>query len=299
MKKIVLIFSLFLVSFAWSLPADKVPINQTALVDTVKVLSPNENQEIEAILQGYYKQGLMQGAVVIVNNTNGQAIFDYAMKIAQRWQLGDKKKDNGLLLLIAIDERKFFTLTGKGLEGALPDISVGRINRENLVPAFRENKYGLGIKNAIIAYANRLSLDSESLKAAILADEEEENSDDKQMFWLVAVILSAVPSGLLLKKSTKQIRQQTRSKAKKFFIILGAIIVFCISLLKFQMPIIGAVIFGFFFGFFFAFGSDSSSGGGGGGRGSGNSSNSSSSRGGGGYRGGGGSFGGGGSGGGW
>lgn len=302
MKKIICLFFLLFSSLIYSLPASQVPINQTALVDTISLFKAEEKAEIEGVLQSYYKSGLMQGAVVIVNNTNGQAIFDYAMQVAQRWQLGDKGKDNGLLLLIAFDERRYYTLTGKGLEAALPDISVGRINREKLVPDFKNGQYKTGIIRAINAYAQRLNMDEESLKAALLADKKDNADEDFVLKWLLIIVGSAVSLGLIF-NALKIQNAVLKTRGIKIICLIGALIVTSASMIFFNIPLIGGLVFSAFFAGLFAFcasGEYRNSGGGGGSRSYNSSSSSSSrSRGGGGYRGGGGGFGGGGSGGGW
>lgn len=302
MKKIILIFSLFLVSFAWSIPADKVPINQTALVDIAKVLSVKENQEIENLLRDYHKQGLMQGAVVIVDSTDGEDTFNYAMKIAKRWQLGDKGKDNGLLMLVALKDRKFFTLTGKGLEGALPDISVGKINRENLVPALKKGQYKSGIVKTINAYAKRLTMDSKSLKQEILKDKKGKITSSTILkvllgIWVILLVIGSVVLAVI----DSRINETPKQKNFVKLLTLVLLIDFAMLILIYTTDISFGDLFGVLliltcpFAVFISpyipqgyFSSSSSSF-------SSSRSSSSSSRG--GYRGGGGRFGGGGSGG--
>ena len=105
-------------SSAPSIDSDKLILNEP-VVDQANILNPQEKQRLEAQLRGIYQQGLAQAAVVIVPTTNGTPIFDYALQVAEKWQLGDKDIDDGLLMVVAVNDRDMYVLTGHGLEGVL------------------------------------------------------------------------------------------------------------------------------------------------------------------------------------
>ncbi|MFX6048529.1 TPM domain-containing protein, partial [Acinetobacter baumannii] len=92
-----------------------------------------------------YEAKKAQIAVVIVPTTGQEDIFDYAMRVAQQWQLGSAKRDNGILMTIAVNDRRIQILTGYGVEGVLPDIVVGRIIRNQITPYFKQAQYAQGI----------------------------------------------------------------------------------------------------------------------------------------------------------
>ncbi|MFQ5666712.1 MAG: TPM domain-containing protein [Candidatus Binatia bacterium] len=92
-------------------------------------------------------------AVVVVNSTAPLTAFDYAMKIAEAWKPGAKGKDNGIVFLVAVKDRKMFILTGYGVEGVLPDGRVGEIRDRLVRPAFRRGDYAAGIRAATEAMA--------------------------------------------------------------------------------------------------------------------------------------------------
>jgi Beta-propeller domains of methanol dehydrogenase type len=71
---------------------------------------------------------------VIVPTTGQEDIFDYAMRVAEKWQLGSAKRDNGILMAIAVNDHRIQILTGYGLEGIMPDIIVSRIIRNQITP---------------------------------------------------------------------------------------------------------------------------------------------------------------------
>lgn len=152
-------------SSAPSVDADKLILNEP-VVDQANILNPQEKQRLEAQLRGIHQQGLAQAAIVIVPTTNGVPIFDYALQVAEKWQLGDKDIDDGLLMVVAVNDRDMYILTGYGLEGVLPDAAVNRIIREDITPLFKQNNYGAGILAGVSALKARLTADPEVLARA-------------------------------------------------------------------------------------------------------------------------------------
>ena len=148
-----------------SVDADKFILNNP-VVDQANILNPQEKQRLEAQLRNIYQQGLAQAAVVIVPTTNGVPIFDYALQVAEKWQLGNKDIDDGLLMVVAVNDRDMYILTGYGLEGVLPDAAVNRIIREDITPLFKQNNYGAGIIAGVDALKTRLTADPEVLARA-------------------------------------------------------------------------------------------------------------------------------------
>lgn len=152
-------------SDAASIGADKLILNEP-VVDQANILNPQQKQRLEAQLRNIYQQGLAQAAVVIVPTTNGLPIFDYALQVANKWELGDKDIDDGLLIVVAVNDRNMYILTGYGLEGVLPDAAVNRIIREDITPLFKQNDYGAGILAGVSALETRLTADPEVLARA-------------------------------------------------------------------------------------------------------------------------------------
>lgn len=165
-------------SSAESVDADKLILN-SPVVDQANILNPQEKQRLEAQLRSIYQQGLAQAAVVIVPTTNGVPIFDYALQVAEKWELGNKDIDDGLLMVVAVNDRDMYILTGYGLEGVLPDAAVNRIIREDITPLFKQNDYGAGILAGVGALKTRLSADPEVLaRADAQAAERSQSQND-------------------------------------------------------------------------------------------------------------------------
>lgn len=145
--------------------ADKLILNNP-VIDEAKILSASDKQAIETKLRSLNDRGLAQAAVVIVPTTNGEDIFDYSMKIADRWKLGKKYTDQGLLMVVAVNDRKMYILTGYGLEGAIPDAVAKRIINDDITPRFKQGDYAGGIIAGINRIEERLTTDPAILKQA-------------------------------------------------------------------------------------------------------------------------------------
>ncbi len=156
--------ALFLPCLATALPLERLDIGATAVLDTANILKTEERKALEDRLRDLHQRRLMQVAVVIVDSTDGTPIFDYGMKIAEKWKLGEAGRDNGLLILIAVRDRKYHTFTGYGLEGVLTDVSLSRIQHDAFPSNFRENRYAQGINLALDGMEKRLTADTETLK---------------------------------------------------------------------------------------------------------------------------------------
>lgn len=145
--------------------ADKLAL-QNPVIDHAKILTAEQKANLEQKIRHIYERGLAQPAVVIVSTTNGVDIFSYAMQVAERWQLGFKNSDNGLLIVVAVNDRKIQILTGYGLEGVIPDAVAKRIINDEITPYFKRGDYAGGIYAGLNRMEERLLADPETLKQA-------------------------------------------------------------------------------------------------------------------------------------
>jgi uncharacterized protein len=113
--------------------------NPDAILDEVTVA------QIDTLLTSLEKKTSVQVAVVVVNSIGDDDIFEFAQKLFTTWGVGGKGKDNGLLLLLVNDQRTVRFHTGYGVEGALPDIVCKRIQRDYMVPEFKNGNYNAGV----------------------------------------------------------------------------------------------------------------------------------------------------------
>jgi uncharacterized protein len=126
--------------------------------DYAKVIDSQTKSRLETILTNLKQRENIEIAVVTIPTTNGEDIFDYSLAVARGWGIGAKGGDKaGLLLLVAVNDRKYFTQVSDHLEGDLPDGLVGQIQRERLVPQFRRGNYSQGISDTVQAYIATLA----------------------------------------------------------------------------------------------------------------------------------------------
>jgi uncharacterized protein len=121
--------------------------------DFAGVLQPAEKEALEARCRQVREKTGAQLAVVVLKSLEGGQIDDFAVKLYKRWGIGQKGKDNGALLLVAIDDRKARVEVGYGLEPILPDALAGRVLTEQLFPAFRQQRYAEGLTAAVTRIA--------------------------------------------------------------------------------------------------------------------------------------------------
>lgn len=115
-------------------------------MDETNLLAPNERADLEEFIRANKEIVQMQ---VWITTLEGEAPEEVAYRAGAEWKLGDEKKDNGLLLLIAPTDRRMFMLTGRGIQGDLPDILAGRLVHDVIAPNFREGRYHQGIREAL------------------------------------------------------------------------------------------------------------------------------------------------------
>ncbi len=148
MKKALLLGALFLllpgVLFAYTNPG-----NPTGFVnDYAQMLSADEKSQLETKLSDFEAQTGDEIAVVTINSLDGDTVENYAAALFDDWNIGQKGKDNGILLLIAKEDREMRIEVGYGLEPQVTDIEASHLIQNVLTPAFREEDYFGGIDEA-------------------------------------------------------------------------------------------------------------------------------------------------------
>ncbi len=266
------------------------PTLNQPVIDQAKVLTATEIQQLDQKILNLYQQGKAQIGVIIVPTTGQEAIFDFALRAGEKWQLGSAKRDNGLLIAIAINDRNIQILTGYGLEGVLPDVVLSRIIRNQITPAFKQGQYAQGISAGLDEITRIVNLDPEiaqqsaqELKErherALQQQQAKENTMSMALFILVAGVIGSFVVGKRLSASTAGVAAAVAGLVNGAGVVMSLIL--GIGVFFLLITSLAQLIFQ-------AFLSGGGRGGGSGGFG-----------GGGGYRGGGGSFGGGGASGSW
>lgn len=152
--KITAVLIMILLSLSGSLRAqESIPVPGGFVNDYAGILSNQEKGRLESLFFELEKKTTAQAAVVILKTTGSFDIETYAVKLFEQWGLGQKGKDNGILLLFALEDRQMRIEVGYGLEGAVPDALAKKIIADIILPLFKEGKYAQGIMNGGLAIA--------------------------------------------------------------------------------------------------------------------------------------------------
>lgn len=135
------------------LPSPKSPPRLYNNFSSIQLLSSAEESEIEAILEKFEAETSNEIAIVVVDDLQGYEPWEYAVEIGEKWGVGKEKEDNGIVLLIKPTKtdggRKTFIAVGRGLEGAIPDLTTNEIIENEILPNFKQDNYFQGIKQAV------------------------------------------------------------------------------------------------------------------------------------------------------
>ena len=135
---------------AGALAVPKSPTLEVPIVDQTNTLSQEQISQLAAQIAESRKEKSYQIGILIVPTLgNDEYLEGYSLKVAREWGIGEKDKSNGVLLLIAKDDRKLRIEVGRGLEGDLTDVRASRIIRNVITPKFKEGKYYDGIKDGV------------------------------------------------------------------------------------------------------------------------------------------------------
>ena len=147
-------------STPFSLNTSPLPSTTFAVNDYAGVLDEATKQSIEKRLIEFRKNTnpKVEIGVAIVKTTGDRPIFDYSLAVARGWGIGDKGATNSsALLFIAVDDHKYFTQVSGGLQDELSDGTVGSLQRQYLVPAFKQGNYSKGVSDTIDAYIRTIN----------------------------------------------------------------------------------------------------------------------------------------------
>ncbi|MCG8155823.1 YgcG family protein [Brenneria goodwinii] len=126
-----------------------VPVLHQRVTDLTQTLNESQQQQLESELRQLEQTTRTQLAVLILPTTGDDSIEQFAIRVFDQWKLGDKTRDDGVLLLVALQDRTMRIEVGYGLEGKITDVQAGRIIRDTMTPLFRQNDYFGGIQQGV------------------------------------------------------------------------------------------------------------------------------------------------------
>jgi len=278
-------------SFTFAQP--EFPVLSDRVVDNANLLSAQSRTDLIHLLAEHEQQTSNQVVVATLSQLDGYDISDYANRLFRHWQLGQEDKDNGVLLLVAINERKVRIEVGYGLEGALTDALSSQIIRNEITPAFKQSDFDRGINQGVRSILG-------AIEGEYILEESTGGRGDSDIGEVFPIVIFGAFAGQILfgqllgrkKKTGTKVKAITSLGIGSVVGVIGSIILASISLGL--LAALGSSILSFLF-----FGSNSDGGGSSRGRRGGFGGGGFGGSSGGGFSGGGGSSGGGGASGGW
>jgi uncharacterized protein len=180
---------LFGLAFAQEL--QPVPALSAHVTDTVGLLPEDRRQALESQLVQLEKDKGAQLAVLIVSTTRPEPIESYSLRVAEAWRLGRKGVDDGVLFIVARDDRRMRVEVGYGLEGAVPDAIAKRIVAEVVAPRFKAGDFPGGIEAGVAALVARIN--GEALPApapsAAGADDQQMGLEEALVFGIIFTLV--------------------------------------------------------------------------------------------------------------
>ena len=184
---------IFFLLTLWCLPGltqqIAVPELRQQVTDITGTLSTSEQQSLTQQLQDITQKTRAQVAVLIVPSTGDDSIEQYATRVFNNWRLGDAKRNDGILIIVAWSDRTVRIQVGYGLEEKVTDALAGDIIRSNMIPAFKQQKLAKGLELAINALNNQLT--SQHQYPTNPSESESASSSDHYyfaIFWVFAVM---------------------------------------------------------------------------------------------------------------
>ncbi len=183
---------LALINVGW---AFDIPEHDGYVTDQAGVLWNEEIENLEQLLSQIEESTTVEIAILTVQSTKGITISDYATQVGQAWGVGKGDIDNGLMIVAAIKDRKWFMATGYGLEGSVSDALAKRIGEKNFPPHFRKGNYYRGFRGAIYDVKGLLEENPEIVSKYGSSG----YGDDSVSIGFMDVVLGiAIPVGLFL-----------------------------------------------------------------------------------------------------
>jgi uncharacterized protein len=277
---LLIITAVLLLPVSWA-SALEVPALKSRVNDYADMISPEAESLLEERLKSFEMSDSTQVVILTVNSLEGDALEDFTIRVAEKWKIGQTKKDNGVILFASKNDRRMRIEVGRGLEGVLTDLLSGRILDNVMRPKFRAGDFDGGFLDGTgsIIDACRGEFKNDSPAGSSQGGGSSTGNLPIIFFVLLYIVILAVSkiskilSGGIGALGLPLIIHFSLFEIGLTGIVTGAIVGFILALIAPYMPIGGGY--------------------------SGGSSGRSSSFGGGGFSGGGGSFGGGGSSGGW
>jgi uncharacterized protein len=203
-------------SFAYSQDFPQKPYPPKIVNDFAGLLSAQEQQALESKLVQFSNETSTQIAIVVVKSLNGYDPSQYAFELGDKWGIGQKGKNNGLLILVkpktSAEKGEVFIATGYGLEGAVPDALAKRIVNNDILPFFRQDQYYHGLDSAVNTIMGLT-------RGEFTADQYTKKTQGAEPFSIVIIIIIVIVVSIISR--FRQARHYAIGHNLPFWIALG------------------------------------------------------------------------------
>lgn len=157
--------------------------------DEANILSQSTRATLEAMLKAERDSTSNQIAVLTIPSLEGQSLEEYSLAVAEKWGLGKKEKDNGVLLLIVVNDKRIRIEVGYGLEGVLTDAMSSRINRTEITPYFRQGNYDEGVRAGVTAIISAIKGEYKNDEPPIVRRKSSKRSPMGTLIIIIIIII--------------------------------------------------------------------------------------------------------------
>ena len=185
-SRILLLFAFVAGAVPCAFAQQPVPALSARVTDLTGTLDARQKQTLEAELEALERAKGAQLAVLVVSTTGPEDIAAYGIRVADAWKLGRAASDDGVILIVAKDDRRVRIEVGQGLEGAIPDAAAARIIREYIAPRFRAGDWFGGIHDATGALAKLIN--DEPLPPPLVEDDARDVTERFDQALLMAMV---------------------------------------------------------------------------------------------------------------
>ena len=177
--------------------------------DYANILTSGQKTSLESFLKKVETASSAQVVLLTINSLDGENLEDFSMTVAEKWKLGQKDKDNGVLLLVAVKDKKIRIEVGYGLEGELTDLKCGYIIRQLIVPGFKSGKFYNGINEGLTAITGLITKEYEISPEQLKEFERRTSTEKKESAGSAITIFIIIILSFFLKGRNRRGRRRT------------------------------------------------------------------------------------------
>ena len=192
----IIALSVLMLTFATAWARTAIPELSSPVMDVANVVAAKTESALNNYLMAVSRQTGVQVAVLTVPRLKGESIEEFSMRVAEKWQLGQSREDNGVLLTVAMEEHSLRIEVGYGLEGVLTDTKCGLIIRNSITPQFKDGDYSQGIVNGVLQIV-RVATGGVEISTDLRLDEDESDvavGDVFAVLWFIFIVIMMITS---------------------------------------------------------------------------------------------------------